>query len=289
MPPINCNLPCPAVGIAYSGYVPSLLKSYPNLIDFVEVPFELLQHDPKVFELASQIPFILHCASLSVGGTISCSEKTLSDVKQWLNATKSPWLGEHLAFIAAGNNENTLPNTPLYNVDYTVSPPMNEKVLERTVRNLEHYRKNLQSQVILENSPLYFSMPTSTLSQGEFFQELCARGDIGVLLDLSHLYISSQNMNFDPLAEIEKFPLEKVVEIHISGVDTKPGGYWDNHAEAAPDIIYQMLEHVLKFTTPRAVTLEYNWSLSFSTELLLDEIKKVRKVLGNAALADSLN
>lgn len=275
--------PLTAVGLAYSGYVPSLIDGSPGLIDYVEVPFELLRHDPQIIGLRARIPIVLHCASLSIGGRVGCQEETLHEIDHWLDSTNSPWIGEHLAFITAEKGDPIVDardaSGETYNVGYTVSPPMNREVLTRTVCNLKRYRRRFRKKILLENSPLYFRLPTTTMSQAEFFQALCSMTDVGVLLDLSHLYISSQNMEFDPLLELEKFPLEKVVEIHISGIDAQAGAFWDNHAEPAPDIVYRMLEKVLQLVSPRAVTLEYNWSLVFPTDVLLDEVGKVRRTI----------
>lgn len=284
---VSPHQPNTTVGIAYSGYVPSFIDQYPGLIDYVEVPFELLRHDPGIVELRSQIPIILHCASLSICGCPPCPEKTVQEIEHWLSYTNSPWIGEHLAFITANSGRPFVSieeglDEP-FNVGYTVSPPMNEEVLARTLRNVKTYREKLRTEILLENSPLYFAIPTSTMSQAEFFRELCSQTEVGVLLDLSHLYISSQNMNFDPLEELEKFPLSKVVEIHISGVDLQSGGYWDNHAEPAPEIVYQMLEKVLRSVSPRAITLEYNWSLAFPTNVLIEEVEKVRRTINSSS------
>jgi hypothetical protein len=70
-------------------------------------------------------------------------------------------------------------------------------------------------------------MPGSTMSQLEFIDELCRRCDVGLLLDLAHFYITSKTLNFDPVDELEHFPLSRVVEVHISGVDEQQGMHWD--------------------------------------------------------------
>jgi uncharacterized protein len=275
----------PAVGIAYSAYVPTLLDRYPDSIDYVEVPYELLRHDPRVIEVGWRTPIVLHCASLSIGGTIPCPEQTIHEIKDWVDRTNTPWVGEHLAYITASRSEagtNPQPYAPdePYNIGYTVSPPMNEVTLERTIRNLNSYEQLFDVRLLVENSPLYFRMPTTTMSQSEFIQGLCSQTSVGLLLDLAHLYITSLTMGFDPLDELERLPLERVVEVHISGVDAQLGGFWDDHARPAPGILYQMLARVAQSAMPQAVTLEYNWSTSFPATTLLKELETVRETLG---------
>lgn len=278
------------VGLAYSNSIPDFIRTSGGLVDYVEVPFELLRHNPSVFNSCAGIPIVMHCASLSIGGSVRCSDETVMDVGNWLRRTKSPWLGEHLAFITAAREQSGemlpegIPAEP-YDIGYTVSPPMNRHTLERALNNFESYSQRLNVRLLLENSPLYFQMPSSTMSQSEFVRELCQLSDVDLLLDLAHLFISARNMGYDPIKELESFPLEKVLEIHISGVDIQADGHWDDHANPAPDILYEMLERVMQDRRPRAITLEYNWASSFPHTLLSEQLEKVRETLARVPSA----
>lgn len=280
---MNC-LPIPALGVAHSGYIPTFLERHTDAIDYVEVPFELLRHDPSVIQLAKKKPIILHCASLSIGGTVDCSPQTRCDIDKWVALTQTPWIGEHLAFVTAERGEAGpvaepyAPGEP-YNVGYTVSPPMNDTTVERVARNFERYSSKFGVPILLENSPLYFKVPTSTMSQIEFINKICRRTSARLILDLAHFYITANTFSFDALQEIQKLPLERVDEIHISGVDLQSGSMWDNHSKRAPRLIFELLEKVLLRASPRAITLEYNWSARFPEHILLDELSLTRGVL----------
>src|SRR5947208_8921846 len=151
---------------------------------------------------------------------------------------------------------------------------MNEATVERVVRNAERCSASFGLPLWLENSPLYFHLPTSNMSQVEFIREICERTSVGLLLDLAHFYISSRTIGFDPIEEINKLPLERVVEVHISGVDVQGDSAWDDHARPAPPIVYQLLAQVCRRVPVRAVTLEYNWSRRFPETLLLEELAR---------------
>jgi uncharacterized protein (UPF0276 family) len=66
--------------------------------------------------------------------------------------------------------------------------------------------------------------------------------------------------------------------VHISGIDEHDDGSWDDHARRAPEIVHQMLDHVLQRARPRAITLEYNWSSRFPEAFLSEELARVREV-----------
>ena len=273
-----------AVGIAYSGYTLEFLSGDPERVDYVEIPYELLRHDPSVARVGRLRPMVLHCATLSVGGSVPCDACEIREIRRWAQRTNTPWIGEHLAFVTANRQdagphpEPYAPNEP-YNIGYTVSPPMNDASLDIVVDNLGRCQRQIGTPLLIENSPLYFPIPTSTFTQSEFISAVCQRSPVGLLLDLAHLYITSRTMGFDPLAELEKWPLDRVVEIHVSGVQHDAEGVWDDHASDAPDIVYQMLERCLVQARPRAITLEFNWSAQFPHELLLSQLKRTRAIV----------
>jgi len=278
----------PAIGVAYSGYMPRFLREHPGAIDYVEIPFELLEHDPSVIAAAAQKPVVLHCASMSVAGSVPPPRVTLDSIRHWIERTSSPWLGEHLSFITANAPEASAsaneyaPGEP-YNLGYTVHPPMNEEAVRTVLGSIQLAQTEFDVPLLLENAPLYFRVPGSRMTQTEFITEIVDRSTVGLLLDLTHFLITARNTGVDPLEEIRSFPLGRVVEVHISGVDEQEGTHWDNHSTKAPDEVFDLLAFVLQRTAPRAITMEYNWSLRFPIHFLLDEIRRVHNVLKAAA------
>lgn len=275
------NVAGPAVGVAYSGYTPAFLREHGDAIDYVEIPFELLRHDPSVIAVGEHKPIVLHCASLSIAGTVDPDPSTVRDIGAWIDRTRTPWLGEHLSFVTADsqtagpNSDEYAPGEP-FNIGYTVCPSMNERAVERVVRAVERAEQRFPVPMLLENPPVYFKMPGSTFSQVEFVREICASSPARLLLDLAHFYITSQTMGFDPLEALDAYPLERVGEVHISGVETELGAHWDNHAKRAPEIEFEMLELVVDRARVAAITLEYNWSERFPPAVLLEEIARTR-------------
>ena len=65
---------------------------------------------------------------------------------------------------------------------------------------------------------------------------------------------------------------------------TDPDAAWDDHASRAPEIVYRLLEQVLHRASPRAVTLEYNWSSRFPQVWLGEELERVRGICRGRAV-----
>ena len=262
------------VGIAYAPYVQRLVDRSPGLVDYVEVPFERLRAHPETFALSNSTPLVLHCASLSVAGVTPASRALLNQVRKWVTKTATPWVGEHLSFVSAPGRNGTVEAIP-----HTVAPPLNIQTLERVKRAQAIYRKKLQVPLLLENPPQYFTTPGSTMSQPEFISALCAQSAAELLLDLSHFLITAQNVGFDAAATLREFPLERVREIHISGIRLEGGTAWDDHGAAAPERAFELLAMVLRRVKPQAVTLEYNWSSHFPDQILRADLQRIRRLL----------
>jgi uncharacterized protein len=268
------------IGLAYGAGVPAFIAANPGLIDYVEVPFEQLRHAPELAVLQETIPLVLHCASLSIAGFVPVTDAVIDAIGREAARTQTPWIGEHLAFTSAdGLTEGAAPPTEL---TYTVCPQLSEETLERVVENLAALRPRMPVPLILENSPQYFEVPGSTMSMVELIRRVAEACDVGLLLDLSHFLITSLNTGVDARDELDRLPLERVVELHISGMSRQLGVMWDDHAEPAPSMVFELLEQVLRRVRPRAVTLEYNWSPTFPHSIMQAQIGRARRLLGTA-------
>jgi uncharacterized protein (UPF0276 family) len=270
----------PRVGLAYAGYVPGLMSRHAGLIDYIEMAFERLQHDPQAALLVGKTPTVLHCASLSIAGTVSASDALLGEVRHWATQMATPWIGEHLAFVTAiGLHGETV------NVGYTVAPPLNPSSLERVIAARHRYERTLDHQIILENPPQYFRVPSSTMTQFDFIRALCAETDLELLFDISHFLITARNSGIDPQRAVRKLPLDRIREVHLSGVRYEMQTYWDDHGEPAPEEAFLVLREILAHSRPSAITLEYNWCALFPEDVVQADIQRVRQSLAETGHA----
>jgi uncharacterized protein (UPF0276 family) len=270
------------MGLAHGPGIVELLDSNPGLVDYVEMPFEQLRHNPALGSIQETIPVILHCASMSVAGFIPPSEETMQAIGLETKKTQTPWIGEHLAYVSAdGINEEADRDTAPTNLTYTVCPQLSEEAVERVAENLEFLRPRFAVPLILENSPQYFAIPGSTMKMVDFVAMVASRCDVDLLLDLSHLMITSMNTGVDAFREIERLPLERVVEIHMSGMNLQSGVVWDDHAIPAPPEMFDLLKCVMERARPRALTMEYNWE-ALPNAIVTSHIDKARNILAQA-------
>jgi uncharacterized protein (UPF0276 family) len=277
---LNTSTRKTSIGLAYGPGIPEFIDANPGLVDYLEVPFEQLRHSPSVGSIQETIPVILHCASMSVAGSVRPTDATLDAIDREADRTGTPWIGEHLAFVTAdGLNIGANESGPPTALTYTVCPQMSEETIQRVADNLASLRRRFSAPLILENSPQYFAVPGSTMPMVDFIGEVMSYCDVGLLLDLSHFLITMLNTGGNAKKEIDRLPLERVVEIHISGLNVQSGVVWDDHATPAPAAVFELLERVLERVRPCALTVEYNWSPSFPQVILKSHLDRVRQTL----------
>lgn len=269
------------LGLAYGPSALAYLDDNPDGIDYLEIPFEQLRHAPALAAIRQRIPLVLHCASLSVAGNVPPSAATFDAVASVARQTATPWIGEHLAFIAAEDADD--PAAEPTTLSYTVCPQLSEESIERVAANLATARARLGDvELIVENSPQYFDVPGSTMGMTDFVAKVAQRCDVGLLLDLTHYLITCINTGVEPRAELERWPLERVVEVHVSGLSSQSGVAWDDHAMPAPPLVFELLDTVLRRVRPRALTVEYNWSPTFPQAILAQHLSRLRGALDAA-------
>lgn len=279
------------VGISYASFVPQWLTDRCGLADYIEVPIELLfgQQDllPK---LCSSTQVILHCASLSLAGNAPPSSEVTERIKKWIRESRTPWLGEHLSYLRMDPGLASSPEgevgivgagggTSIYDIGYTVSPQFSEPVLERLGAAVASFEDLFEIPVLVENGPIYFDTPGSTMTQWDFITTLCRDfPKQRLLLDLTHLQISAYNLGIEADAILQQLPIEQVDEIHVAGYSQDGDMAWDDHSLPARDSTFALLKKVCSTHQPRAITLEYNADPYFPADVIERDLARVREI-----------
>lgn len=269
----------PAVGLAYGPIASSLLERQADCFDYVEVAFEQIRHHPPALEIAETKPVLLHCSSMSVAGFVPPTADTIDAISDIATATRTPWIGEHLAFLSADALEGDPDVATPTELTYTVCPQLSAETIERVGANLDRLRRRFAVPIILENSPQYFAIPGSTMSMPTFIAEVSDRWNVDLLLDVTHFLITTSNMGLDPLDSARQLPLDRVVEVHLSGMSMQSGRWWDDHAVLVPDAAFEFLAAIADRVRPNAVTFEYNWAATLPEQIVVDQLARVRELL----------
>jgi uncharacterized protein (UPF0276 family) len=269
------------IGLAYSPSARRIADNLPGLVDFLEIPFELLEAQPQLLETKPPSQrLLLHSASLSLAGALPPPDLKTRSLAAWAKRLQAPWISEHVAYVAAPRLAE--PNLPPYETGFTLPPPMNADVATHVAKRVEAARLQLDARVLIENSPLYFIPPGSDIDQSQFFRLIFGQCSAEMLLDVTHLVISARNLGISAEVALKGLPLDRVTQLHVSGVEFSEGVTWDNHASSVPDEVLELLPLALSGGQVQAVTLEYNWISAFSDDAVTVQLERVRRATQNA-------
>jgi uncharacterized protein (UPF0276 family) len=136
-------------------------------------------------------------------------------------------------------------------------------------------QETLRTRMLLENPSTYVVFENSTISEPDFLRAVAARTGCGLLLDVSNVYISAINHDFEPMAYIDAFPLEQVEEIHLAGfvADGDDDGaplLIDTHGAAVADTVWALFRRTIARTGPRPTLIEWDHDVPAFTVLAVE-------------------
>jgi uncharacterized protein len=244
-----------------------LMSADSSSVDGVEVgPWLPIEQISAYRQKLPDLPFIFHGANMivEVGENFGVEER----IKKYLACTGSPWVSVHLSIWEAGRLDRLMSGQRL-------PLPDPEQALARLLRRLERLVELVPVPVLVENiEPLPFD-GYDFWSQPEYICRVLERSGCGFLLDTGHLRVSADRLGMDVEAYLGRLPLERVVEIHVSGPRRQQGRLLDVHEPLQAED-YRLLEWLLSRQTPQAVTLEYIQD----RELLSKQLRRLRRLPG---------
>jgi uncharacterized protein (UPF0276 family) len=163
------------------------------------------------------------------------------------------WYSEHLGASSLGGMAMVLP----------MPVPMTATSVA-LIRERLCAMQTVVGDVGVENSAFYF-LWGEPLAEPAFLGQVVTAPGHHLVLDLHNLYTLACNFDVSPAAYLERLPLHKVIEIHVSGgADSDPA--WlssgasmrlDSHDHAVPEPVWQLLEDVApRCPNLRGLTLE---------------------------------
>jgi uncharacterized protein (UPF0276 family) len=258
------------------GFRPEL-KSYIFLnrdkIDFLEIIADHYIDVPqwKIDELKllkENFILIPHAINLSLGSIKGIDDNYLNKLKDLINFINPPYWSEHIAYTQAHNSD----------VGHLSPVIFNNETLSQLSENINQIKSVIKYPLILENITYHVNLPGRTFSDAEFLNILCEKCDIGLLLDITNLYINSKNFNFNPYHIIDNLNVENIIQLHYVGYESHPFQTVDTHAQKTQNEIFELMEYVFKKKMPKAVLLERDERFEFFNEIE-DDLLRTKTML----------
>ncbi len=235
-----------------------------------------------LIEISQQYPISIHTVGVSIGSTGGIDHSHLKRVRALIEMVDPILVSSHLAWSThEGEYLNDL--LPL---------PYNEETLRLIVAHIDEVQEGLGRPYLVENPSSYLGFDTSTMSELEFLSELVRRTRCQLLCDVSNVYLSAHNMDYDPYWYIDGLPVEAIGELHLGGFtaeedEAEPGAkiLIDTHSARIAEPVWDLYAHAVRRFGPRPTLIEWDNDIpSFAT--LLAEAARADEVVAQTLVQE---
>lgn len=259
-----------------------ILENKPN-IDWFEVISENYMNaggKPKrvLEDIREHYPIILHGVGLSVGSPEPVDQRYLQQLKELVEWVNPPWLSDHLCWTGVGgkNSHDLLP------VPYT------DEMLSHIVDKIKHVQDYLGRRILIENPSSYLEFSGSYIPESEFLAALSEKSDCALLLDVNNVYVSCYNHHLDVKEYMDNLPLDRVVQVHLSGHHNYGSHIVDTHDNYVVDEVWNIYRYLIA-KAGREINTMVEWDNNIPEFSVLEgELNKAKEVAKNAYLANDL-
>ncbi len=214
-------------------------------------------------------PLLLHGGNLLGAPLIDVQE---AELRQLIEETGAPWVSAHISLW---------PWRVLQDARQRGRQPSALDLgshLENFFVRVRSLREHLGIQLLLENAPGLPGMENDPESDPETIAAVLEATGCSFLLDLSYAQTAARNWGYtEPERYLERLPLSRVIEIHLSAPSLLEDGRLVDAHEPLREQDYYLLDWVLQRTSPHVVTLEY-WK---EPHALLEQVVRLKEELFN--------
>lgn len=258
------------------GYRPSFraeLFAHRPQVDFLEI---IADHyfdatAEKLAELdllAAHFPIVPHGLDLSIGSAEGIDPCYLDRFAALIDRLNPPWWSEHLCFTKAGG----------LSIGHLAALPYTHEAIDIVARNVETVRRCIKASLILENIAVIVAIPGGQMDEAEFVSRTLEAAGCGWLCDVANLYANAVNHGADLDTHFERWPWDRLVQIHYAGGRWKSRFLIDSHDCATAESVWALLARVATRASIRGAVLERDENLPPFRDLLI-EVGRARTLL----------
>ncbi|HEU0097362.1 MAG TPA: DUF692 domain-containing protein [Allosphingosinicella sp.] len=214
-------------------------------------------------EVAERYPVVLHGVSLSIGSSDPLDLGYLARLKRLAGEVRPAWISDHLCWtgVMGRNSHDLLPM------------PLTEESLAHVAARVRQVQDYLERPLILENPSSYVRFADATMEEPEFLRRLAGETGCGLLLDVNNVYVSCFNAGADPVAYIEAFPCESVVQMHLAGHQNEGTHVVDTHDRPVRPEVWELFGLAWTRTGGASTLLEWDGDIPAFAECRSELLK----------------
>lgn len=185
--------------------------------------------------IKEQYPVVMHGVSLSIGSVDPLNSDYLKKLKALMDWVNPAWVSDHLCWTGVAH-KNTHDLLPL---------PYTEESLKHIVHRIQQVQDRLGRRIALENPSTYLEFKHSTMPEAEFIAAMANEADCHLLLDVNNVYVTCFNHRLDPQSYLDALPLDRVIQMHLSGHSHKGNHIVDTHDDHVIDEVWNLYKYVV--------------------------------------------
>lgn len=228
--------------------------------------------------ITERYPLSLHGVGLSIGAAKPLDQSHLRRLRDLVDRYRPQCFSEHLAWSThdAGFLNDLLPL------------PYTGETLARVADHVDEAQQAIGRRLLLENPSTYVLFEESTIDEIDFLDSVAERAGCGLLLDVNKVMVSAVNHRLDPNAYVDRFPVERVGEIHLAGYDEAADDAGerlliDAHGSPVENDVIELYRRVLARTGPVPTLIEWDNDVPDFPTLLAEAVRADRLISAEAA------
>lgn len=238
------------VGIGWRPEIAGFVAELPGL-RFVEVVAEAVPASgplpPGLAQLRERaVTVVPHGVRLSLGGAEPVDPTRVAHLAAVADRVDAPLVSEHIAFVRAGGLE----------AGHLLPLPRSREAVDAVCANVARAQAELPVPLALEPIAALVDWPDDELDEADFLTEILDRTGALLLLDVANVHANARNRGTDPLALLDRLPLERVAYAHVAGGAEHGGFYHDTHTDPVPPAVLDLVGALCARQRPPALLLE---------------------------------
>lgn len=207
-------------------------------------------------------PLSLHGVGLSLAADVPPDREHLARLKTLADRYEPFVMSEHLAWSQRGD---------VYHPDL-LPFPRTHRMLDRVCDNVSRAQDALGRRLLIENPSHYLALRGHEMSEPEFLTQMVLRTGCGLLLDISNVHVSANNLDTDATAYLDALPTAAIGEIHLAGHSPDPE--WgdallvDSHGAPVSDAVWALYARTIARIGARPTLVERDDNIPAFTDLM---------------------
>ena len=276
------NLPRLGLGLGLRNvHFDTILSDWPTIGWFEAISENFMDSGgrPRAIlrRIAERYPIVLHGVSLSIGSSDPLNLDYLARLKTLADEVQPPWISDHLCWTGI-NGLNSHDLLPL---------PLTEESLRHVIARVDQVQDILGRPLILENPSSYIRFAHSTVDEPDFLRALANATSCGLLLDVNNVFVSCWNAGADPVAWLERFPFEHVVQMHLAGHQQHQGHLIDTHDHPVRPEVWELFRIAWARTGGASTCLEWDDRIPDFAECVAELRKAEAYMRGSGGAPDA--